>query len=234
VIASGPTVPDPTTFADALAALDDYGVRAQIPARAREYLEAGAAGAHPETPKAGDPIFATTHTAVIASPQLALDAAVHAAEAMGYPTLLLSDSIEGEARVVAGVWASIARQARLYRQPLAPPCCLLAGGETTVTVRGDGTGGRNTEFALAAALALDGLPDVVIASLATDGGDGPTDAAGAIAGARTLIRARQRGIDPADALARNDAYTFFAAAGGLFRPGPTGTNVNDLMIALIG
>jgi glycerate 2-kinase len=234
VIASGPTVPDPTTFADALAALDEYGVRDDVPESVQRYLEAGIAGAIPDTPKPGDPIFATTHTAVIASPQMALDAACRAAEALGFPTLVLANSLEGEARVVAGVWASIARQVRTYRQPLAPPCCLLAGGETTVTVRGDGVGGRNTEFALAAALAIAGMEDVVVASLATDGGDGPTHAAGAIASGHTVAQGKARGVDAADALARNDAYTFFAHAGGLFCPGPTGTNVNDLMIALVG
>jgi hydroxypyruvate reductase len=233
VIASGPTVPDPTTFADALAALTEYGVYTQVPEPVRRYLESGAVGDIPDTPKAGDAIFATTHTAVIASPQLALDAAARAAEAMGYPTLVLGNSFEGEAREVARLWASMARQARTYGQPLAPPCCLLAGGETTVTVRGDGLGGRNTEFTLAAALAIAGLDDVVVASLATDGGDGPTDAAGAIASGRTVARATDCGLDAAAALARNDAYTFFDRVGGLFRPGPTGTNVNDIMIALV-
>lgn len=233
VIASGPTVPDPTTFADALAALTEYGVYAHVPEVVRRYLESGVAGDVPDTPKAGDPIFATTHTAVIASPQSALDAAAQAAEAMGYPTLVLANSFEGEAREVARVWASIARQARTYGQPLTPPCCLLAGGETTVTVRGDGIGGRNTEFTLAAALAIAGLDDVIVASLATDGGDGPTNAAGAIASGRTVACALAGGVDPVAALAGNDAYTFFARVGGLFCPGPTGTNVNDIMIALV-
>ena len=169
----------------------------------------------------------------IANAQIALAAAARAAEAMGLPALILSSSLEGEARHVAHVWASIARQVRLYAQPLAPPCCLLAGGETTVTVRGGGVGGRNSEFALAAALALDGMEGIAIASLATDGGDGPTDAAGAIVTSAIIRNGRHAGLDPLVSLHRNDAYTFFDTAGGLFRPGPTGTNVNDLMIAII-
>lgn len=233
VTASGPTVPDPTTFADALAALDTYGVRATIPAAVGAYLEAGARGAYPETPKAGDPCFTATHTLVIANAQMALDAAAQAAEAMGLRTLVLSSTLEGEAREVAGVWASIARQVRDYAQPIAPPCCLLAGGETTVTVTGDGQGGRNSEFALAAALALDGAEGIVVASLATDGGDGTTDAAGAVISGATVAQGRAAGLDAADFCARNDAYTFFDKVGGLVRPGPTDTNVNDLMIALI-
>ena len=170
---------------------------------------------------------------MIANAQIALDAAARAAEAMGLPALILSSSLEGEARHVAHVWASIARQVRLYAQPLAPPCCLLAGGETTVTVRGDGVGGRNSEFALAAALALDGMAGIAIASLATDGGDGPTDAAGAIVTSAIVRKARQAGVDPAASLMHNDAYTLFRQVSGLYRPGPTGTNVNDLIIAVI-
>lgn len=233
VIASGPTVPDPTTFADALVALDEYDVRAVVPNAVREFLESGADGEHPDTPKAGDPCFATTSTQIIADAQLALNAAARAAEGLGLPTLVLSNSFEGESRDASRNWASIARQVRAYAQPLAPPCCLLAGGETTVTVRGDGVGGRNCEFALAAAQALHGTEGIVIASLATDGGDGPTDAAGAVATSLTVDAARRLGLDPGASLANNDAYTFFARVGGLYRPGPTGTNVNDLIIALI-
>jgi glycerate 2-kinase len=233
VTASGPTVPDPTTFAGALGVLDEYGVRSLVPVAVAEHLDAGARGVFPDTPKAGDRCFATTHTRVIANAQVALDAAARAAEAMGLPALILSSSLEGEARHVAQVWASIARQIRLYAQPLAPPCCILAGGETTVTVRGDGVGGRNSEFALAAALALDEMEGIVVASLATDGGDGPTDAAGAILTSAVLRTARRAGCDPAASLAHNDAYTVLKRVGGLYRPGPTGTNVNDLMIAVI-
>jgi glycerate 2-kinase len=233
VIASGPTVPDPTTFADALAVLDAYAARAVVPDAVRNLLESGVRGGHPDTPKIGDPCFATTSTQIIADAQVALDAAAHAAEELGLPTIILSNSLEGESRDVARVWASIARQARSYAQPLAPPCCLLAGGETTVTVRGEGIGGRNCEFALAAAQAIDGTKGIVVASLATDGGDGPTDAAGAVATSATVGNARFLGVDPTAALMRNDAYTFFARVGGLYRPGPTGTNVNDLIIALI-
>lgn len=233
VIASGPTVPDPTTYADALAMLDAYDLRDSVPITVHDFLEAGERGEHPETPKEGDAVFARTYTRVIANGQAALDAAAREAERMGLPTLVLTSSIEGEAREVAPTWVSIARQVRMHAQPLAPPCCLLAGGETTVTVTGDGLGGRNSEFALAAAIALDGLDGVVIASLATDGGDGPTDAAGAVVTGRTVAVARRKGFDSGAFLARNDAYSFFAKTGGLVCPGPTGTNVNDLMIALI-
>lgn len=233
VIASGPTVPDPTTYADALAVLDHYEVRAAVPPAVRGHLEAGAAGQIADTPKGGEAFFAQTVTRVIGNSQLALDAAAHEARAMGLSARVLSSGVEGEAAQAAQFLVSAAIQARRRGQPLHPPCCLLAGGETTVNVRGDGHGGRNSEFALAAALALDGADGIVVASLATDGGDGPTDAAGAIATTHTLARARAKGLDATSFLQRNDAYTFFAHVGGLVCPGPTGTNVNDLMIALV-
>ena len=233
VIASGPTVPDETTYADALAVLDHYGVRATVPQAVRDHLEAGALGQIAETPKAGASFFADSVTRVIGNSQLALDAAAHEAEVMGLSALVLSSGIDGEAAHAARFLVSAATQVRRRGQPIHPPCCLLAGGETTVNVRGDGHGGRNSEFALAAALALDGADEIVVASLATDGGDGPTDAAGAVATTRTLAHARAMGLDAASFLRRNDAYTFFARVGGLVKLGPTGTNVNDLMIALI-
>lgn len=233
VIASGPTVPDATTFADALDVLDQYGLRGAVPEPVRQHLEAGARGVFPDTPFAGEPFFANTRTAIIANAQRALDAVARAATAAGYPTIVLSNGIEGEASVAARIFAGIACQARTYGQPLPGPCCVLAGGETTVTVHGSGVGGRNTEFALAAALALRDTDGIVIGSLATDGGDGPTDAGGAVATSHTVARARTAGMDAAAFLRNNDAYTFFARAGGLVSPGPTNTNVNDLMIALI-
>ena len=233
VIASGPTVPDDTTFAEALAVLDTYGVRAGVPSPVYRHLRDGANGLFPDTPFAGEPFFARTHTAIIANAQRALDAVAKAATAMGFPTLVLSSGMEGEARITARVFVSMAWQARHYGQPLPGPVCLLAGGETTVTVTGGGVGGRNTEFALAAALALEGTEGIVIGALATDGGDGPTDAGGAISHSHTVARARARGVDAAAHLKNNDAYTFFARVGGLARPGLTNTNVNDLMIALI-
>ncbi len=233
VIASGPTVPDNTTFAQALAVLDTYGVRAEVPGAVYRHLRDGARGLFPDTPFAGKPFFARTHTAIIANAQRALDAVARAATAMGYPTLVLSGGMEGEARVTARLFVSMAWQARHYGQPVPGPVCLLAAGETTVTVTGSGVGGRNTEFALAAALALDGTEGIVIGALATDGGDGPTDAGGAVVHSHTVARARARGMDPAEYLRNNDAYTFFTHVGGLARPGPTNTNVNDLMVALI-
>jgi len=233
VIPSGPTMPDPTTYADPLAVLDYYGVRAAVPQTVRAHLEAGAAGHIAETPKGGEAFFAQAVTQVIGNSRLALDAAAHEARTMGLSARVLSSGVEGEAAQAAQFLVSAAIQARRRGQPLHPPCCLLTGGKTTVNGRSDGYGGRNLAFALAAALALDGADEIVVASLPTDGGDGPIDAAGAIATTHTLARARAKGLDATSFLQRNDAYTFFAHVGGLVCPGPTGTNVNDLMIALV-
>ncbi len=234
VIASGPTVADPTTFADALALLDHYGLRAGCPAAIIEYLNAGARGERPETVKPGDPALAAVHNVVIGSNAQAAQAALSAARAAGFNALLLTTYLEGEAREVGRVLAGIAREIATTGQPLSPPACLIAGGETTVTLRGTGRGGRNQELALSAALALAGLDEAVLVALATDGGDGPTDAAGAVATGDTVARARARGLDPLDHLQRNDAYPFFAALDDLLLPGPTGTNVNDLVFLLVG
>jgi glycerate 2-kinase len=232
VIASGPTVPDPSTYADALAALDRYGLRTAAPA-AVERLERGAAGDLPETPKPGDPLFERVITQVIGDNRLAARAAVEAARALGVDAALLSTFLEGEAREVGRAVAALAKGLRADEAPLRRPACLVLGGETTVTVRGGGQGGRNQELALGAALALDGWgPDVVVATLATDGGDGIGDAAGAIADGTTIARARARGLDPIAALAGNDSYHFWQALGDAVVTGPTGTNVNDLAYAL--
>ncbi|MGQ9681178.1 MAG: glycerate kinase type-2 family protein [Anaerolineae bacterium] len=229
VIASGPTAPDATTFADALTVLARHGLSERVPRAVMTCLREGERGQRPETPKVGDPVFARVQNVIVASNRLAAEAALARARALGLQALLLSTYIEGEAREVGRVVAGLAREEALHGAPLQRPACLILGGETTVTVRGRGKGGRNQELALAAALALEGLTGVVVASLATDGSDGPTDAAGALADDTTLERARAAGLDPQKALAENDSYHFFAALGDLLVTGPTMTNVNDLM-----
>lgn len=233
-IASGPAVPDPTTFGDSLEIIRRYGLEARIPQAALDYLRRGAWGEVPETPKPGDPVFARVHTVVIGSNEHAARAAVAEARARGYRTLLLTTFLEGEAREAARVLAAVARSVQEAGVPLAPPACIVAGGETTVTVRGQGKGGRCQEFALSAARAIRGRARMVIAAFGTDGTDGPTDAAGAIADGTTIERALASGLDPAEALDRNDAYPFFSALGDLIVTGPTRTNVNDLYVTLIG
>ncbi|MCC7263243.1 MAG: glycerate kinase [Candidatus Latescibacteria bacterium] len=232
-IASGPTHPDTTTFAHCLALVERYQLRAKLPAVVCRHLEAGAAGALPETPKAGDPCFVRTRTEVVGSNALAIAAAATQARTLGYQTLVLSSRIAGETREVAGVHAAIAQEICATDQPLAPPACIISGGETTVTLHGQGKGGRNQEFALAAALQLDGWERVTCLSGGTDGTDGPTDAAGALADGHTLERARQQGLSAAASLRENDAYPFFDALGDLLRTGPTGTNVMDLRLLLV-
>lgn len=237
VIASGPTAPDPTTYADALAVLARYDLRERVPAAVQAHLAAGAAGDVQDTPKPGQPPFDEgdadgVHNVIVGSNRAAARAAVAAAEQRGYRSLLLTTYVEGEAREVAQVAAALAKGLRRHGDPLAPPACLVWGGETTVTVRGEGQGGRNQELALATALAMEGVPDVGLLALATDGTDGPTDAAGAIVDGRTAQAARAQGWDPRDALAANNAYPLLEAAGALLRTGPTGTNVNDLLVLL--
>lgn len=230
VIASGPTVPDPTSFADAYAVLERYDIAVAAPQAILAHLRAGLAGAAPETPKPGDLCFARAETIVVGSNAHAAEAAIAAARAEGLNALLLTTYLQGEAREVGRALAAIVRELAAHDRPLARPACIVAGGETTVTLRGAGAGGRNQELALAAALDLDGLVDIALIALATDGGDGPTDAAGAVVTGATLDRARSAGLDPLARLARNDAYPFFAALGDLLRPGPTETNVNDLVL----
>lgn len=233
VIASGPTVPDPTTYADALAALDRYGLRDRIPASVRLRLEHGVGGGLPETPKPGDPLFAGTSRQVIASNRAAALAAAEEARRLGYATLLLTSSLEGEAREVGKMLAALAKEEVCYGAPLPLPACLVLGGETTVTVRGNGMGGRNQELALSAALALEGVCGAAVLSLATDGTDGPTDCAGAVVNGETIRMARALDLDPVAALANNDSYPLLKATGALIFTGPTGTNVNDVMVVLV-
>jgi hydroxypyruvate reductase len=235
VVASGPTAPDPTTYAQALDVLRAYDLLASAPPAVVAHLEAGASGRQPETPKPGDPLFERVQNVLVANNAQALDAAAAQARALGFHTLVLSASIEGEAREVGRVLAALAREEAARGRPVSLPACLLAGGETTVTVRGNGVGGRNQELVLAAALALDGLPAerAAVASVATDGGDGPTPAAGAIADGGTVARAAAQGLDARAALRANDSHTLLRAVDALVVTGPTRTNVNDMMVVLV-
>ncbi len=228
VIASGPTVADPTTFQDALAILDKYGIRE--PASVISHLRA----AEEETPKPGDPRLANSELHMVAAPQMSLQAAAAIASGFGVTPLILGDAIEGEAREVALVHAGIARQVLRHNQPVAAPCVLLSGGETTVTVRGSGRGGRNAEFLLALAIALDGAGRVWAFAGDTDGIDGTENNAGAIIAPDSLQRARTLGMDAKSLLADNDGYNFFRNLGDLVITGPTMTNVNDFRAILIG
>jgi glycerate 2-kinase len=232
VIASGPTVPDPTSFADARAVLAKYGISEPVA------VIAHLAAAARETPKPGDPVFAAARYELIASPQQALTAAADAAEAAGVTPIVLSDRIEGEARDVALVHAALALQVkggnfRIGGKTVATPAVLLSGGETTVTVRGSGRGGRNSEFLLALTAALDGAPGIAAIACDTDGIDGTDDNAGAIAYSDSVRRAAGLGVSVKEALARNDGYGFFATLGDLVVSGPTLTNVNDFRAILV-
>jgi hydroxypyruvate reductase len=233
-IASGPTVPDPTTYADALAILDKYRIREEIPASIRKQLEAGAAGKIPETPKPDDPLFGRVKSIMVASNIQALEAARAEAQRLGFQAIILSSFIEGETREIARMHAALALEVRASGHPARPPVCLITGGETTVTLRGKGKGGRNQEFALASALDITGLPDVVVFSAGTDGTDGPTDAAGALVDGETVKRALGLGLKPRAALDGNDAYPFFERLGDLVVTGPTRTNVMDVRMVLVG
>jgi hydroxypyruvate reductase len=226
-IASGPTVPDPTTCADALAIVDRYGVK--LPHHVREVLASGRG----ESIKPGDPRLANIETRIVAAPQAALEAAARVAQQAGITAHILGDSLEGEARDLGRALAGIALQVARRGQPFAPPCVLLSGGETTVTLRGNGRGGRNVEFLLALAIALGGCPGVYALAADTDGVDGSEDIAGAFAAPDTLARALALGMRPIDALANNDGHGFFGALGDALVTGPTRTNVNDFRAILV-
>jgi hydroxypyruvate reductase len=230
VIGSGPTAPDASTFAGALGILDRYGIRERVPASVRERIEQGAAGAIPETPKPDDPVFARVRNTIVGSNRLALAAAATRARALGYRTLVLSSEIQGEAREIARMHAAIASEIARTGHPMKPPACVITGGETTVTLRGDGLGGRAQEFTLAAAIDIAGLENVVVFCAGTDGSDGPTNAAGAVADGQTLGRKP----DARRYLDRNDSYHYFEALDDLVITGPTNTNVMDACIVLVG
>uniref|UniRef100_UPI00036FA662 glycerate kinase type-2 family protein n=1 Tax=Novispirillum itersonii TaxID=189 RepID=UPI00036FA662 len=227
VIASGPTVADPTTREQALAILDRYAVEA--PAAVRAHLQSPAS----ESPKPGDPRLSTNTGIMLATPQDALEAAAAIARSRGYTPVILGNALEGEARDVAQVHAGIARQIARYGQPVAAPCVLLSGGETTVTVRGHGRGGRNTEFLLSLGIALRGHPGIWALAADTDGIDGVEKNAGAIITPTTLERAAAMGLNPTARLDDNDSYSIFAALDNLVTTGPTLTNVNDFRAIVI-
>jgi len=235
-IASGLAAPDPTTYGQAVEVLERKGVRGAVPAAVRRHLEAGARGERPETPKPGDPLFRRVSFTVVGSNRLSLDAAAREARRQGLRPLLLTTRLEGEAREVARALVAILRECVEAGRPASPPVCLLAGGETTVTVTGGGRGGRNQELALSAAdpLAAFSVP-AVVASLATDGVDGNSDAAGGVTDDRTVHRAEALGLAPAPAfLAENDSRSFLGPLGDLILTGPTGTNVMDLTALVAG
>ncbi len=226
-VASGPTVADPTTFAEARAIVAKYDIK--VPDAVTRHL----AAAVDETPKPGDPRLARAEAFLIASPQLSLEAAAETARRAGVTPLILGDAIEGEAREVGTVMAGIAHQVRRFHQPLPAPCVLISGGETTVMVRGAGAGGRNVEFLMALALKLNGAPGIHALAADTDGVDGAREVAGAFISPDTLVRARALGIDPWSSLSNNDGHGFFGALGDQMVTGPTLTNVNDFRAILI-
>lgn len=232
-IGSGPTAPDPTTFQDAWQILERYGVARKAPASVRLRLDAGMKKRLPETPKPGAALFRRVDNLVIGDNHAAVDAVAKAANGKRLRTLVLSTTVTGEARELAKFFGAMAREIALQGRPMARPCCVIAGGETTVTIRGRGTGGRAQEFALAAALEIAGLSDVWVAGFATDGTDGPTSVAGAVVDGKTAARARRAGVDLSGALQDNDAYPFFKKLRGHIVTGPTGTNVNDLYLLLV-
>jgi hydroxypyruvate reductase len=233
VIASGPTVPDPSTFEDAWRILERYDLVRHTPPGILAHLQRGREGREPETPKPGSGLFGRVQNLVIGSNRQAADAALRQAQQEGFNTLLLTTWLQGEARQAGRFLAAVLRQAASDGQPVGRPACIVAGGETTVTLaigsdRGVGLGGRNLEIALGAAADLSGLKSAALVTLATDGGDGPTDAAGAVVTGETLERSRLAGLLPEEFLKRNDSYRFFQSLGDLLRTGPTRTNVNDL------
>ena len=233
VIGSGPTVSDPSTFAAAVAIVGNYELTRRVPTSVLARLQQGGAGQVEETPKPGDRAFRRAQNLIVGSNRLAVDAAAAKARQLGYRPLVLSTFVEGETREIARMHAAIAREVLASSRPVRPPACLISGGETTVTIRGKGLGGRNQEFVLAAAIDLAGVKGVTVLSAGTDGTDGPTDAAGAIGDGATAERANARQLSPNAMLAENDSYHFFDALGDLIRTGPTRTNVNDVRLLLV-
>jgi hydroxypyruvate reductase len=233
VIASGPCVPDASSFEDCLAILDDYRIADQLPEVVVEHLSAGAAGNIPETPKEGDPVFRHGFQLVVGSNIDAVTAAGAEAARIGYPPLILSSMLEGDTRQAALLHGGIIKEVLKSGHPVPPPACLLSGGETTVVIRGKGLGGRNQEFALALAPQIAGLTGVVALSAGTDGTDGPTDAAGAIVDGTTIAQAETLGLDYRRYLEANDSYRFFKKTGELLFTGPTNTNVMDMRVVLV-
>ena len=234
VIASGPTVPDTSTYKTCMDIFEKYEIFDQLPASVRDRMKSGLDGTVPETPKPGDEALSVVQNVVVGSNGLAVQAAYAKANELGYNTIKLTTRLEGEAKEIAHVHAAIAKEIISSGEPVARPACVIAGGETTVTVRGSGKGGRNQEMALAAAQLLRGWSPVVFFSGGTDGTDGPTDAAGAVADGDTIDRAESQGLSAISYLKDNDAYHFFKPLGDLVMTGPTGTNVADVAFVLVG
>ncbi len=234
VIASGPFVPDASTFQDCMTLIRRLDAAKDLPAPVLKRLEDGAGGLIPETPKPGDPAFAAVHNLIVGGNRAMLAAAEKEAESLGYHALILTSRMEGEAREVARLIAAVGKEVCASGHPVKPPACLFFGGETTVTLKGDGKGGRNQELALAAALALEGWDRISLLSAGSDGTDGPTDAAGAMVDGSTCAAAVRMGLDPYAFLERNDAYTFFDNMGMLIKTGPTRTNVMDMVCVMAG
>jgi glycerate 2-kinase len=232
-IASGPTVPDSTTFNEAVGVLKKYSLWASTPESIRKLLSKGERGLIPETPKACDEVFRRVYNVVVGNNRSSSLAACEQLKTAGLNALLLTATMEGEARHVGVMLASIAREVTASANPVPKPAGIVAGGETTVTVTGKGLGGRNQELALAAASRLKGSEGIALASLSTDGVDGPTDAAGAVIDGKTVIRAVKEGLAPEKFLAQNDSYHFFSRLGDLILTGPTGTNVNDVSVIVV-
>ncbi len=233
-IASGPAVPDTSTFQDVKDILSRYEIWHDIPNPIQSHIQKGSNGEIPETPKSGDEIFSKVQNVIVGSNIQAVLGAKNEAQDLGYNTLVLSSLIEGETKDVAGVHSAIAKEILKTGNPVKPPACLISGGETTVTLRGGGKGGRNQEFVLAAAIDISGLEPVVILSGGTDGTDGPTDAAGAICDGQTISKAKKKGMNAMGYLSKNDSYSFFKPLNDLLITGPTKTNVMDLRIILVG
>ncbi|UCD83086.1 MAG: glycerate kinase, partial [Desulfobacterales bacterium] len=228
VIASGPAVPDTSTFADARGVFKKYDIWNKLPESVQTRIQQGLAGDIEDTPKAGDDVFKRCYSELVGTNIQALIAASREAQRKGYRSLILSSTVEGEAREVVKMFAAFAKEVRNSANPIPAPACILCGGETTVTIQGEGKGGRNQEFALASAMIIDGMENIVVLSGGTDGTDGPTDAAGAIADGKTITRARSINLDPLDFLKRNDSYHFFKPLDDLIITGPTRTNVSDV------
>ena len=233
-IGSGPTVADPTSFADCREIVTKYSLQDEIPAAVLQHIESGIAGLAPETATAAENLFTKTRNIIVANNRNALLKAQERAIALGYHTLLPDALTEGDTRTVATHHLALTRKIQRNKQPLDKPVCILTGGETTVKLNGSGKGGRNQEFALVAALEMDGMEKITILCAGTDGSDGPTDAAGAFADETTVARAAAIGLDPQQYLERNDSYNFFDRLGDLYKTGPTNTNVMDLRIILLG
>jgi glycerate-2-kinase len=233
VIASGPTVPDSSTFEEAVKILKRYDIWKKIPGSIKKVLLEGEKGLIDETPKKDDPIFEKVHNVVIGNNRLACQATIKTMKKSGLNTMFLSSFLEGEAREVGTALAALAKEILASGNPLPPPVGIVVGGETTVTVIGRGKGGRNQELALAAALRIEGLDKVVIASISTDGVDGPTDAAGALVDGETMRHSKGLGLEAGMFIKNNDSYDFFSRVGGLIYTGPTGTNVNDITMIIV-